>query len=547
MDAAVAALTPLTTEAREQESKARLSIGSYLRGLARPGRLGFVLRRGRQIFQSGGLRALRDKLREKLWLGSGPPSPRQYARWIRAYERPAVAPETGPSFSLVSSAPLAPQSYRHWEQVESFAGATGTYLAVVGPGDELAPDALARFARALIENPAIDIIYSDEDGLEGSRRVEPRFKPRWNPDLALASGFPAGLMLVRRTLAVAMGGLGSGELDLLLRCLPENPVIAHLPRVLYHRRTPLTFDVQALHAHLPQAEILAGPLPGTARIRYRLPTPPPLVSIVIPTRDGGAVLERCLTSLRAHTSYPRFEIIVVDNQSRDPVTLSLLARERVLHFDAPFNYSAINNLAARSATGELLCFLNDDTEVIEPGWLEELVSQALRPSVGAVGAKLLYPDGRIQHAGVGLGLLGLAGHFHKGLDAGAPGYMGRAQLVQEVSAVTGACLMVRKESFERVGGFDEIHLPVSFNDVDLCLRLRESGLRCIFTPHAVLIHHESYSRGADDTAEKLARVEREAMFLRSRWAALIADDPAYSPNLSLWTENFGLSWPPRTP
>jgi GT2 family glycosyltransferase len=275
------------------------------------------------------------------------------------------------------------------------------------------------------------------------------------------------------------------------------------------------------------------------------------VSLLIPTRDGLAVLKRCLDSLVAKTTYPRFEIVIVDNQSREPATLAYLAslvesgRARVVPYDRPFNYSAINNLAAREARGEVLCLLNNDVEVITPDWLTELVSHALRPDVGAVGAKLLYPNDTIQHAGVVTGLWEIAGHVHRFLPREAPGYFSRAHLVQNVSVVTGACLAIRRELYLALGGLEEDNLAVAFNDVDFCLRVDAAGYRNVWTPWAELYHHESFSRGPEDTPEKQQRANREVDYMKRRWGAQLKADPYYNPNLSLYSEAPELAWPPR--
>jgi len=274
------------------------------------------------------------------------------------------------------------------------------------------------------------------------------------------------------------------------------------------------------------------------------------VSVIVPTRDGGDLLRRCLQSLGSRTAYPDLEVIVVDNQSRAPPTLELLSelsrsgRARVIGFDRPFNYAAINNEAARDATGEVLLLLNDDVEAISAGWLQEMVRLALRPDVGPVGAKLLYPDGTIQHGGIVTGLFGMVGHLHRGARAECPAWM--AQYPRTVSAATAAAMAIRREVWTELGGLDE-HLAVAFNDVDLCLRAERAGYRTLYTPAAELLHRESQSRGRDDTAEKRARSQREAAFLRARWGARLEDDPHYSPNLSLFSERPALAWPPRAP
>jgi GT2 family glycosyltransferase len=294
----------------------------------------------------------------------------------------------------------------------------------------------------------------------------------------------------------------------------------------------------------------AGPLPFTYRVRWPVPDPAPLVSLVIPTRDAADLLKTCVETIRAKTAYRPYELIVVDNQSREPATLRLLRGleerkvARVLRYDAPFNYSAINNLGVREARGEIVGLLNNDLEIMEPGWLATMVAQALRPEVGAVGARLLYPDGTVQHGGVILGIGGVANHAHRNFPGSEAGYFGRLQLVQDLSAVTAACLLVRRDVYLRLGGLDE-SIAVAFNDVDFCLRLRKAGLRCVYTPDATLVHHESKSRGKDDSPDKRARFAREVETIMARWGELLRNDPAYNPNLTLESEDFALAWPPR--
>jgi GT2 family glycosyltransferase len=314
-------------------------------------------------------------------------------------------------------------------------------------------------------------------------------------------------------------------------------------------------SLRAVREHLAAlhsgAEVESGRLPTTYHVRWPIPDPAPRVTLVIPTRDGMSVLQRCIESILARTDYPNFEILVVDNQSRDPATLDYFAslrregRVRILPYDAPFNYSAINNAAVRAADGTLVGLLNNDVEVIGAGWLSEMVGLAMHPDVGAVGAKLLYPDNRIQHGGVATGILGVAGHLHRFLPRDAPGYAAQAQIVTNVSVVTAACLVVRRALYEEVGGLDEKNLAIAFNDVDFCLRLDAAGYRNVWTPFAELYHHESFSRGLEDTPEKQARFAGEIQFMHKRWGDRLEQDPYYSPNLSLFSERHELAWPPR--
>jgi GT2 family glycosyltransferase len=299
---------------------------------------------------------------------------------------------------------------------------------------------------------------------------------------------------------------------------------------------------RAVADHLARSKTVAEVLPawgGYIRVRRPLPQPAPKVSVIIPTRNSLHLLRRCVESIFAQTVYPDFELLVVDNQSDAADALAYLAEleshpaVRVLRYDAPFNFAAITNFAVKQAAGELLCLLNNDTEAISPDWLAELASHAVRPEVGAVGAMLYYPDDTIQHAGVIVGLGGVAGHWHLGAKRGMTGYFGRAALIQDLSAVTAACMVLRRAVFDEVDGMDEDHLPVAYNDIDLCLRIREKGYRIVWTPYAELYHHESASRGKDDTPDKRARFQRESDWMRARWGAWMANDPAYNPNLTL--------------
>ena len=496
--------------------------------------------------------------------------------------------------------------------------ATGDYMALLDHDDELAPHALAAVALEIHDHPDAVLIYSDEDKIDGKgNRFGPYFKCDFDPELILAQNYLNHLGVFRKGIVEKIGGFqegfeGSQDWDLVLRVIEtaSPSQVRHIPRVLYHWRShplsaagnshakPYAADAakRAVEAHLERSGIEAEviPLPDilAQRVRYTLPDPLPLVSVIIPTRDGK-LLQGCIKSLTQRTSYRPFEVIIVDNGSVEQHTLSYLSsleegigmqdtqevqdtqaqdvhemlrtegipgmrgpgtrsmdiQVQVLHLDIPFNYSTLNNAGASKATGELLCLLNDDIEVTDPEWLTEMVRHAVRPEVGAVGAKLLYPDGTIQHGGVILGLSGggAADHASRHVPAYSAGYFGRAALTQSFSAITGACLLVRRSLYDAMGGLDEEHLPVSFNDVDLCLRLRDAGYRTVWEPAAVLAHHESTSRGRDDNPRKAARVAKEVTWMRERWGDLILNDPAYNPNLSLATADFDLAWPPRIP
>lgn len=450
--------------------------------------------------------------------------------------------------------------------------ATGAYIALLDHDDQLAEHALLRVAEIIEQRPEAVLVYSDEDKIDDDgRRHDPHFKPDWNPDLLLAQNYVSHLGVYQRERVVEVGGFregfeGSQDHDLVLRVTaglaPER--IVHIPEILYHWRATAGSTAQspdekprstaagvratdaAIKALNAGAYTSIGLRPNTYRAHWPLPAPPPTVSIIVPTRDGYEVLSRCIDSVLERTTYPAFELVIVDNGSTCVRTLDYLStigmdsRVRVLEWDSPFNFSAINNFAVRQADGELLCLLNNDTEVITPAWLEEMAAQASRPEIGCVGAKLYYPDDTIQHAGVVLGIGGVAGHGHKFQRRNDDGYFGRLRLAHNVSAVTAACLVVRKEIYEKVGGMNETHLPVAFNDVDLCLRVRAAGYRNLWTPFAELYHHESISRGADSTPEKQQRAAREVRYMHETWGDALQSDPAYNPNLTLLFEDFSL-------
>jgi glycosyltransferase involved in cell wall biosynthesis len=454
--------------------------------------------------------------------------------------------------------------------------AAGEWVALMDHDDTLPVHALFWVANEIIEHPDAQLIYSDEDKLdEQGQRCAPYFKCDWNPELMRSHNMVTHLGVYRVARVRQLGGFrvgfeGAQDYDLALRvaekCTPRQ--IRHIPRVLYHWRIHAastaaageaktyaqTAGERAIQEHLHRCGI-QGSVEITPfhmyRVRYALPRPLPLVSIIIPTRNGQKLVRQCLDSIFNKTTYAHYEIILVDNGSDDPAALdyfqSLKNRPNlvVLRDDRPFNYSALNNSAVRLARGEFVCLLNNDTEVIAPDWLDEMVGFALQPDVGAVGARLLYSNGGLQHGGVVLGIGGVAGHSHKMLPEGEFGYFGRAMLAQDYSAVTAACLLVRKSVYEQVGGLNETDLAVAFNDVDFCLKLREAGYRNLWTPYAELYHHESVTRGHEDSPEKVRRFNLEVAYMRLTWGDALCNDPAYSPNLSLEREDFSLAWPPR--
>jgi len=452
----------------------------------------------------------------------------------------------------------------------AFELARGELLLVLDETDLLREHALYMFASELNADPNAQLIYADEDSVNpAGERSNPRFKPDWNPDLFCSFNYISRFVAIRTDLVKSAGGFRTGiggqeEFDLLLRITAtlESGKIRHLPHLLGHTtvREPCQAAANAaspeqvveeqLQKRDPRIRVGPGRLPDSCHVRYPIPEPPPLVSLLIPTRDGLPLLQRCIESIIDRTAYPGYEIIVVDNQSRDLALLRYLdslaqsKRARVIKYDRPFNYSAINNLAAREAKGQILGLINNDLEVISPHWLQEMVSQALRPEVGAVGAKLYHPDGKLQHGGVVLGIYGLSEHIHRGLARDEPGYCGRVQLVQDISVVTAACLLLRRELFEQLHGLDE-GLPVAFNDVDLCLRLQDLGYRIVFTPYAELYHYESATRGLDDSPSKRQRLRRDIQFMQHRWGTRVEEDPFYSPNLTIEGSDCSLAFPPR--
>ncbi len=452
--------------------------------------------------------------------------------------------------------------------------ATGEFTALLDHDDELAPHALYEVASLLDVHPDTDLVYSDEDKIdEEGRRHEPYFKPDYLPDLFKSQNYLSHLSVYRTSLLRAVDGFrpgyeGSQDWDLALRVIerssPER--IRHIPKVLYHWRAilgstalmlseknyPVEAAKRALTDHFQRlgesVELI--PVPGDHwRARRPRPEPAPLVSIIIPTRNGHHLISRCIDTLVAKTLYPNYEILVIDNGSDEPATLDYFRqiesdRIAVLRYDAPFNYSAINNHGIRHARGSIVALLNNDLEIIHGEWLDEMVSQAVRPEIGCVGALLYYPNDTIQHAGVAIGMGGVAGHLFRDFPRGTDGRCNRARLTQNFSAVTAACLVVRRDVFEKVGGLDE-SLAVAFNDIDFCLRVRATGLRNLWTPFAELYHHESASRGAEDTPEKHERFRREVEIMLARWKDVIAHDPAYNPNLSLELTDYSLAAPPR--
>lgn len=447
--------------------------------------------------------------------------------------------------------------------------ATGSFLAFIDHDDEITVDALAEVAITLCQNPAADVVYTDEDKIdEHDRPFAPFFKPGWSPDYLLTCAYTGHLSVIRRSLVEEVGLLrsdfdGSQDHDLLLRVTERTDGIVHIPKILYHWRAivgsaaasesakPWAHEAgyravaDALKRRGTEGTVLPGAFQGARRTKRAI-TGSPQVSIIIPFRDGGTLLHRCVESIEETAGYENWNVLLVDNDSREPETAALLRqltrRERysVLRDDQAFNWSRINNDAVRHVDGEFVLFLNNDIEGRSNGWLSSLVEHAQRPEVGAASGRLLYPDGTIQHAGLIIGMGGVAGHAFRYCPPEYPGYFGMSVVTRNYSAVTGACMMVRRSVFEQVGGFDE-ELGVAYNDVDFCLRLREAGYLIVYTPYAELVHYESVTRGLGSDGDEHKTMLR-------RWRKLFEDgDPYFNPNLSLGYSEFRLAIPGELP
>jgi len=446
----------------------------------------------------------------------------------------------------------------------AFELASGEFVALLDHDDELSPDALFHVVEAINKHPDVGLLYSDEDKIDISgRRYDPFFKPAWSPDLLLSNNYVCHFSVCRRDLVERAGRFrseydGSQDHDLFLRLSRLTGDFIHIPRVLYHWRAipgsaaadasfkPHAADAgrRAIEDHLRSSQVAAsvepGRYPGHWRVRYECPEAP-RVSILIPSGGKLGVLETNLNKLAATTDYQNYEIVVIDN-SKGAEIEEFVRRwddngRRACYVDCreeAFNWSALNNQAARLSNADLLLFLNDDTEVIAPDWLTSMVELGMRPEVGAVGAKLLYPDGRIQHAGVVMGLSKNCDHAFRGLAGDAQHYFNFPDVIRNVSAVTGACLLVRRDVFWQVGGFDEQSFAVAFNDIDFCLRVIRAGYRVLYTPHAILYHHEAFSK----TSKDLVPHSAEVIAMQTKWAEVIADDPYYNPNLTRGTEDY---------
>ena len=455
--------------------------------------------------------------------------------------------------------------------------AKGEFIAFLDHDDQLHPHALSCVVGELNDNPTYDLIYTDEDKINGwGYRSDPHFKSDWNPDLLLSQNYVCHFAIYRAKILRQIGCLregfeGAQDYDLVLRFTEQTDKILHIPRVLYHWRavegsTALAGSEKkyaeeraekALQEAVQRRGIAGSVMPSGVgafhRIKYNMSPINPLVSIIIPTRDRIDLVKVCIDGIINKTSYKNWEVLIIDNDSQEKESLqyfeTLKAEQiRVLKFEGEFNYSAINNFGVNESKGEVLVLLNNDIEVIDSEWLTELVSHAMRPDIGAVGGRLYYSDDHVQHDGIIIGIGGVAGYAHPRLNRASVGSFGGSRLIRNYSAVTAAVLAIRRCIFEEVNGLDEVNLKVAFNDVDFCLRVGEAGYRNLYTPYCELYHHESLSRGPDIGSAKSARFEKEVHYMKKKWSNVISRDPYYNPNLSLEhgysiDTDRGLTWP----
>lgn len=446
--------------------------------------------------------------------------------------------------------------------------ATGDFIALFDHDDLLTPDALFEAMRVLERNTQIDVIYTDEDKINEDSTVysEPHFKSDFNLDLLRSNNYICHFFIVKRGIVEKVGGLrteynGSQDYDFIFRCVEQAQAVYHIPKVLYHWRMHSAstaanpeskmycYDAgkRAIEAHLKrmhvEGEVFMTEHLGFYRVKYPVKGEP-LISIIIPNKDEASTLDVCLRSIHERSTYKNYEIIVVENNSTNPDTfayydtLKKYPNLRIVEWLDAFHYPKINHFGISFAKGEYLILLNNDTEIITPDWMEELLSHCQRAEVGITGSKLYYPDDKIQHAGVIIGLGGIAGHAFSCQDRKDPGYFARAILQQDLSAVTAACFMVSRKVYEEVGGMEE-QLQVAFNDVDFCLKVRDRGYLVVYNPNVELYHYESKSRGLEDTPRKHARFEREVNFMKARWGKVLEKgDPYYNPNLTLVRGDF---------
>lgn len=448
--------------------------------------------------------------------------------------------------------------------------AEGEFVGLLDHDDLLAPNALYEVVRALEADRELDAVYTDEDKVttELDEHFQPHLKPDFNLDLLRSNNYICHFFVVRRSVVKKAGGFrqefdGAQDHDFIFRCVETARKVGHIPEILYHWRTHkastadnpaskmYAFDAgkRAIEAHLErtgtEGVVTHTPDLGFFRVKYPVQGNP-LVSIIIPNKDEKETLKDCIESIRKKTEYENYEIIIVENNSTTEEIfqyykeLSQDPRIRLLRWKKEFNYSAINNYGVSHARGEYLLFLNNDVKIITPGWIREMLGVCQRPEVGAVGVKLIYPDNTIQHAGCVIGIGGIAGHMFVDMPANRTGYLHKASILQDMSAVTAACMMMKRTAFEEAGGFTE-KLSVAFNDVDLCLKVRKNKKLIVYDPYVELYHMESKTRGAEDSTEKVRRFQEEIEYMRCQWIDILKNgDPYYNKNLSLTKWNYSL-------
>ena len=448
--------------------------------------------------------------------------------------------------------------------------ASGDFVGLLDHDDLLAPNALFEVARMLEKNRDAEVIYTDEDKvtMDLSEHFQPHLKPDFNLDLLRSNNYICHFTVIKRSIVEQVGGFrkeyeGAQDYDFIFRCTEAAKAVAHVPEILYHWRVHAASTAdnptskmyayesgkRAIEDHLTRRNT-AGQVSlkkdlGFYRVTYPVQKQE-LVSIVIPNKDQKETLEKCLNSIYGKSTYSNYEIIVVENNSTEKETFEYYKaidgkkNTRVIYWDLEFNYSAINNFGIANAKGDYIICLNNDIEVITPGWIEELLGTCQRGEVGIVGSRLYYPDDTIQHAGIVVGIGGIAGSMFVGMKRGHGGYLHKADLMQDLSAVTAACMMVKKEAFEKAGGFEE-KLAVAFNDVDFCLKVKQAGYLVVYDPYVEMYHHESKTRGTEDTKEKVHRFQTEIEYMRGHWTDILKNgDPCYNKNLSLSKWNYSL-------
>lgn len=453
---------------------------------------------------------------------------------------------------------------------EAFSMAKGEFVGLLDHDDLLSPNALYEVVKAVNKDERVDVVYTDEDKVttDLTEHFQPHLKPDFSLDLLRSNNYICHFFLVRREILEKTGGFkkefdGAQDHDFIFRCVEQAREIAHIPEILYHWRTHkastadnpaskmYAFDAgkRAIEAHLARMEVkgIVSHTKDLGFFRVKYPVQgEPLVSVIIPNKDEEPTLRACIESIRKNTTYKNYEIIIIENNSTSKEIfqyykeLSMEENVRIFNWKKEFNYSAINNYGARKAKGDYLLFLNNDVTVITPDWMEEMLGVCQRKEVGAVGVKLLYPDNTIQHAGCVIGIGGIAGHMFVDMPAERTGYLHKASILQDMSAVTAACMMMKREAFEKAGGFTET-LAVAFNDVDLCLKVRKEGYLIVYDPYAQLYHMESKTRGEEDSEEKLRRFQTEIEYMRCHWLDILKNgDPYYNKNLSLTKWNYSL-------